>query len=249
MILLTLLVWLAGERAVKRPFPGFALGVGALLGLCFLTRIDAVFFIAAVTAWHTLLGFRQQFAEFKRRLGESLVMGLTSMVLAGPWLAYNKLVFGSFMPISGTAQSTGRFGANLAHVPGNLFDYATLVLPVPKAILTSPAAVAMSALAILLYAAITASMARHMTRQQFSVLMIGTLFLLGLAGYYGLFFGAPHFMGRYLSPVSPLLAILTVAIGMVAIHQWGPKLALIRWSSAMIPIIIVGLVLGLNTRT
>ncbi|ADH86448.1 glycosyltransferase family 39 protein [Desulfurivibrio alkaliphilus] len=129
MILLTLLVWLAGERGAKRPFPGFALGVGALLGLCFLTRIDAVFFIAAVTVWHTLLGFRQQFAELKRRLGESLVMGLTSMVMASPWLAYNKLVFGSFMPISGTAQSASQIGANLAYVPGNLFEYVTLVLP------------------------------------------------------------------------------------------------------------------------
>ncbi|ADH86450.1 conserved hypothetical protein [Desulfurivibrio alkaliphilus AHT 2] len=107
----------------------------------------------------------------------------------------------------------------------------------------------MSTLAILLYAAVTAAMARYMSRQQFSVLMIGTLFLLGLAGYYGLFFGAAHFMGRYLSPVSPLLAILTVAIGMVAVHQWGPKMMLARWSSAMIPIVVVVLVLGLNTRT
>ena len=39
---------------------------------------------------------------------------------------------------------------------------------------------------------------------------ITLLFCAGIGGYYGLFFGAPHFISRYLSALSPVLWLLSM---------------------------------------
>lgn len=249
LMLLTVLAWLWGETASRRPYPWFALGVGCLLGVTFLTRIDAVFFIAAVTGWHTLLGLRRGGGELRRRLGESVIMGCTSIVVASPWLIYNKVVFGSVMPISGTAQSmTARLGANAAHVPANLFEYMALVLPIPSGLTTAGIVIAVTLAAIALYGGAVWVAARRMTPEQRSVVVIGVLTLAGLVGYYGVLFGASHFMGRYLFPVSPMLAVLTVALGLAIAWRVAPRIPQSRPGAAIAAVAVLALVAGLNMR-
>ena len=87
-----------------------------------------------------------------------------------------------------------------------------------------------------------------MTHIQRSILGIGGLFLVGLVAYYGLFFGAPHFMARYLFPLSPLLAVLTVGLMMTLLLRVAPLMRSLRAGLLLIPLAALALVVGLNTR-
>ena len=111
---------------------GQRLAFGLLLGVTFLARNDAVFFIAAVLAAHVLLGGAAAGGGSGRRAVDAVVAGGLSLVVASPWLIYNKLMFGSVVPISGSAQShSAGFGANLRMIPANLIEASLLYVPIP----------------------------------------------------------------------------------------------------------------------
>jgi hypothetical protein len=74
-----------------------AVGLGVLLGLLVLTRIDAAIFVALLAA-AVLLG------PGVDRLARALALGATAVLVSSPWFAYNAVVFGSVVPTSGTAQ-------------------------------------------------------------------------------------------------------------------------------------------------
>lgn len=219
LLLLAALTWLRWEERRERPFqPGIAAGIGALLGLVFLARIDAVFFIASVTALHVLAAGSR--AALPRRLGESTLMGLASIAVASPWLLHNLRSFGSVMPISGTAQSAAAtLGSNLPHVPGALFEYATMLLPVPSTIELTAPVLGLTSAASVAYAAALVFAARRASRGERVALALGGLTGLALVVYYGLLFGAPHFVARYLFPVTPLLALATSSAIAAAAHR------------------------------
>jgi hypothetical protein len=73
---------------------------GGLLGLAVLARIDASFLVVclAIGEW-----WRQRKRGAFRALCRAGLLGLMALLISGPWWAYNILVFGSPMPISGTA--------------------------------------------------------------------------------------------------------------------------------------------------
>jgi hypothetical protein len=54
--------------------------------------------------------------------------------------------------------------------------------------------------------------------------LLATGFAVALVIFYGLFFGAGHFMSRYLFPISPFLALLTTAAALHAVRL-RPRLA------------------------
>jgi hypothetical protein len=247
VLLAAALLWLEWSADVNRKFePLAAAGIGAVLGLAFLARIDAVFFIAAMTAVHVLA--TRHPTAILRRLAESAVMGTVSIVVAAPWLAYNQIRFGSVMPISGTAQSAAAtLGGNLAHVPGALFEYAALVLPVPVAVETTAPVLAVTVTACLAYAAALVLAARRGVRvERLAIALAGTT-ALALVGYYGLLFGAAHFVSRYLFPVSPFFALVSASLFMRGIRHTAERPVTRRLAGAALAAIVL-LAIALNAR-
>ena len=107
--------------------------LGVLLGLTFLARNDAVFFIASLLIVHLLVAVPERNETISSRLMTTLMAGMVSVLVASPWLINNYLGFGSIVPISGTAQSyEAEFGKNLPRVAAHFFETAWLWLPSTK---------------------------------------------------------------------------------------------------------------------
>ncbi len=223
LILISFYVWYRDEISFQRNhFSWSVIGIGLLLGLTFWARIDAVFFIFAITFLHTLLGLWQTKQQFLRRLKESFLMGITSLIVASPWLIYNQVNFGSIMPISGTAQSANTaFASNLPEIPATLFEYAVVVLPIPNSLEKQPLILFFSSAIVLAYLAIAVVIAKKMNRQEKILLSFSATLTLFLFVYYGLLFGAPHFVSRYLFPISPFLAIFTAVLIFQTLKKLG----------------------------
>lgn len=218
-LMLALVYYFSLDLAAARPMTaGQRVLLGLLLGVAFLARNDAVFFIAAVLLAHVLLGGTVAGGGWGRRVGDAVVAGGLSIVVASPWLIHNKLLFGSVVPISGAAQSRGApLGANLRMIPANLLEALLLYVPIPRALEAAwPVVVASVALLVAVGWATWALVGQHdLRRRRFCI--IALLFCAGIGGYYGLFFGAPWFVSRYLSALSPMLWLLLVTTAYLAL--------------------------------
>lgn len=197
---------------------------GAICGIAFLARNDAVFLvIIAYFTWgfYELLSLRLNFFRILARIVPS---GIICLIVAAPWLINNKLRFGSIMPISGSSQSFwADYGLNLPILPAKLFEYFFPFLPVPTAFETNPmfvipAVVLMS----VIFGSFIVLARRHSDSPLRVVLITYVGFAAALSVYYGVFFGAPHFLSRYLAPAAPLLIAMTVggALAWFASDRW-----------------------------
>lgn len=90
--------WMQTGR--DRSWPGLA-GLGAILGLLVLARIDAGF-VAAALGVNELR--RARHGGLGHMLARGAVLGGTALLISSPWWLYNTLYFGSPMPTSGEAQ-------------------------------------------------------------------------------------------------------------------------------------------------
>lgn len=226
-----------------------ALRTGCLLGIAFWARIDAVFLIATLTTLHLVTGLWCERESWRHRFVESLIMGGTSVVIAAPWLIHNQMRFGSPMPISGVAQShEATFASNLAEVPSKLVEYFSVFVPIPQRLEALPGFLALELAIVLSYLGVVAWAWRHMNRdERTSLAAIGGVSLL-FASYYGLWFGAPHFVARYLFPISVTGAICTsvMVVSTYDSFPFGAKLR--RVLSVTIATTALLLVVGLNVR-
>lgn len=186
-----------------------AASLGFVLGIVFWTRIDSVFLILGACLTRAAFVEGARFQVRARNFGSAVVMGATSVLVASPWLLYNKIGFGSFMPISGTAQSwAASFGQNLSQAVANLAEYALVVLPIPQPLETETVTTLLCVAVLALAGFVLVRTFRHGSLAARSFAPIALVFGLGLFTYYGLLFGAPHFVGRYLYPLSPFFALL-----------------------------------------
>ena len=111
--------------------------LGAMFGLCFLARNDAAFLIAAILLARLALIWPRNAKLWRDRIVEAAVPGLISVAIASPWLIYNYRLFGSIVPISGISEKLdAKLGGNLVFVPAPLFDFVTLIFPVPLSLRT-----------------------------------------------------------------------------------------------------------------
>jgi hypothetical protein len=207
--------------------------LGVLLGLTFLSRNDAVFFIAIVLLVHLITGGATEAGGYARRLVDCVAAGVTSIVVATPWLIYNYRLFGSIVPISGTAQSySTALGSNLTLIPAKLFEASTLYLPLPGRFeQTIPTMIAALGLIALTSYVFWLQVGRaHGAGRRFLAIAIGLVVCLG--GYYGIMFGAPHFLARYLSILSPFLWLLTSVTMMYVIVKALKAGAQLRYATA-----------------
>lgn len=185
--------------------------LGFLLGLAFLARNDAVFFIAALLLAQLLIPVPDRNESMASRFMTALLAGTVSIVVAFPWLINNYLGFGSIIPISGTAQShAADLGRNLPWVAAHLFENAWLWLPVPGKFETLlPVQVVTFAATVAALVAYWFLVGRNAMAAKVHF-VTGMLFIVGLVTYYGLFFGASWFLPRYFSAASPFLWLFVV---------------------------------------
>lgn len=213
MVLLSVLQWHSLWQAAQTPAPLWkpALLAGCVLGLTFWARIDAVFLVGALTLAHAGLAWRSGWAMLRARLVESTLAGVTTLIIASPWLLYGKIRFGSFMPVSGMAESAHGWFANAGLLPASLFRYIALVVPIPHEQNTRLAVVVGCSMVAALWGALLVYLARRVTGAERWLFVSAALFGLGLVAYYGLAFGAGHFLDRYLFPASPFIALVNLA--------------------------------------
>jgi hypothetical protein len=194
------------------------LRLGMLLGLAFWARNDAVFLMVAVGLAHLATASR---STFGRRLAETAAIAGAALAVSLPWLAYGLSAFGSLVPVSGRAY-LGRadVAANASAAAVALFEHASLLStfayqPIQhhRAFVAACAAGAMlAALGIVVAIARAGG-----TRGRKAALTMPVVFGAALLAFYVLFFAAPHFLRRYLFPLSPFLA---VAWGAAAAWLW-----------------------------
>jgi hypothetical protein len=79
--------------------PFRASGFGALLGLTFLARVNSLLFAGLAAGVFIVAP-----AADRRRLKAAVAITIGFIAIAGPWLAYAWLVFGTLMPTSGEAK-------------------------------------------------------------------------------------------------------------------------------------------------
>ena len=212
---------------------GNRLMLGFLLGLTFLARNDAVFFIAALLAVHLLVPVPNRNDSFGSRFTTALIAGSFSIVVASPWLINNYLGFGSIVPISGTAQSfSAEVGRNLPWVASHLFENAWLWFPVPASLETRLPVQLVAALATLASLVVYGWWVASKSAQAKAHFLIGVLFTAALVTYYGLFFGANWFLPRYFSAASPFLWLFVFG-GIVVLVQSIGALAKVRTAGAL----------------
>ena len=82
---------------------GDALQVGALCGLCMLTRTEMIMFAGLVLAQAVLWPAAGTVRSWLDRLRGGLAAGLTAIVVVAPWLAWNLWRFGSVIQVSAQA--------------------------------------------------------------------------------------------------------------------------------------------------
>ncbi len=223
-----------------------ALALGVLLGGAFWARNDAVFLILGVCLAHLFGGADGGRSVVVARFLRTLVFGATSVVVALPWMAFNYLRFGHPMPVSGRAESLfAVIGNNIAHVPANLVELLLVVVPVPHAIEIHPAVVVGGSIVVFVALVLLLVRVRYASRPvRHMALMIG-IWAFCLTAFYGLFFGAPWFVGRYLAPVSPFAAIL----GAYAMKALVERFTSSRWVLAVPLAGAFAVSLALNVRT
>ncbi|MGE3532892.1 MAG: hypothetical protein AB7I12_14065 [Steroidobacteraceae bacterium] len=221
----------------------FAFGI--ILGIVFLARNDAVFFIGALLLAHLVLGGTKAGGGTHHRLTDCLIAGLTSITVGLPWLINNYQLFGSIVPVSGLSESHGiRLGQNLPHIPANLFEAVFLYAPVPSALeISFPVILTSLVAAVAAPLGFWAGVARHdLLARRF--LLAGLAFTAGMSVYYGIFFGVGFFLPRYLSALSPFLWLTTIVTAFLALSLACRRIETLRiilTSTVILLAIVAGL--------
>ena len=200
-------------RLLDRTRLMLCLGLGAVLGLTFLGRNDACFLIAIMLLWYLLKSYHR--GHLLRGVGQAFVVGATSVVVAMPWLLFNVTKFGHVIPTSGRAEAAGFvLGRDILRAFAALLEDLAVVIRLPSA-LEWNRSVQMACACLVLGIVGMVLWKRHWLAARFTT-GVGTLgvFLCALFMYYGIFFDATHFLGRYFYPgVMPAALVGAALIG------------------------------------
>ncbi len=210
----------------RRSMLGAVVPCAALLAACFYARLDSVFLLVSLAGAALLFP-----PDTRRRV--LLALALCG-VLASPWLVRGTLLDGHVVPSSGRAQAVQ------VSVPDNLqavlMSVASWCLPLrrlPREFWM--ASVIWCGLALALMLGMVAS--TRLSLRAFLATRLGTLSLLGslalLAVFYTGFFGAPHFILRYLTPLV-LLTVPILGVGLESLGRTTVRLSVVRLVAAAI---------------
>lgn len=186
------------------------------MGLLAWSRVDNAFFLAALALVH--LGVNWQRGAFRRAFFDVSIMALVTVVMIFPWLLFGKLEFGHWVPISGIAEGHfSRFGENLLLLPSKLAEYAVPVVGIPHLLEVGAIVPSLSSLLLGGWILVSRKYIPRATIDERAPLYFLGLLVLFYGGYYGMFFGAGHFLSRYLAPLAtftiPVFCSVVVDIG------------------------------------
>ncbi len=114
---------------------GDALQVGALCGLCMLTRTEMIMLAGLVLAQAVLWPAVGTVRSWSNRLRGGLAAGLTAIVVVAPWLGWNLWRFGSVIQVSAKAHHLHMEsvrGFSQASGQGGLFDLGNRLLTIHR---------------------------------------------------------------------------------------------------------------------
>ena len=190
-------------------------GLGLVLGLLVLARIDAAVFVATLGAVELL----RRAAPLRTRLRRSAVLTLVPLVVSLPWWLYNVIGFGSLMPSSGEAQA-GPFAIERVAALGQaLLQVAAPFIQVrwiEGIVQTLAQAGVVAAVAWVFVVRLLPRVKGTETVRAGGVIALSTC-LLGL--YYVGFSAAAHFYGRYLTPLM-LVSIPLTAVALAEVRRF-----------------------------
>ncbi len=210
------------------------LGLGTLLGITFSARNDACFLIAAMLLFHLVTTWKLHVKKIAA-MGQCMVIGITSMVIASPWLIFNLTKFGHVVPVSGRSEASGTtMGENVLPAVVAIVENASLFLRIPQHYERDTFVVGMCIFtACCMMLLILKRLAWF--RQQFSAgFAILVFYVMALAFYYALFFGVYFFLSRYLYSIVTLSAITAAALVAAWVRQSSRK-------DSRIPVFVVGI--------
>jgi hypothetical protein len=226
LILLAIDQYIVIEASAQRSWMQFA-RFGGLLGLLILARIDALFFLLAIAVFE-LVRFRA--ASIPR----IAVLGVTALLVSAPWWIYNYLGFGSFLPISGQAESIGAvdLGRNLVVALTRFANISVAAFALPYNQLASYLQILLS-LAIL--TAVVFVIRRYRLhsglRKSYRLDALAPFAVAGgiLAIIYVAQFHAPYFLDRYFQPIR--IVWFFIAAVLIAKVSWQPTSKLARYGA------------------
>ncbi|HMK34927.1 MAG TPA: hypothetical protein VK463_07675 [Desulfomonilaceae bacterium] len=191
--------------------------LGAILGLAVLARIDAVILVIAVAGCQLFPETRTRFYE---RLGRSLLILTTSLVVSLPWWLYNYIYFGDLMPISGRVAGCSALSLDRAYWA--LLVVFRYVFPFHPTPLDGFA----DALRSLLLVAGIPLIIYYWQSDRRKAMTVAMKQATEFASYYGLFLAllvtaytvyscTIYFYGRYFAP---LILLSTFGLGYISVH-------------------------------
>lgn len=211
---MVLALWRAVQRGAIDGVAG-CFGLGVLIGLAVLARIDLGFLAVALALWALLRGWRDTGVAALLR---PAVMALAAAAVSSPWWLYNRLVFGSWLPTSGAAQQHWAFDTD--RILEGLWALRVVLVPwifawEAESLATDLARSAMLALALALFLFMPTGSRRALASavaqrtSGFGWALVLTMAALAVF-YVGSFF-AYWFYVRYFAPLS-LLAVVGLAV-------------------------------------
>jgi len=213
---------------------------GFLLGIVFLIRNDAVFLIGGVCLVFLIPGFYSKEIKYSKRLVSVIVVGIISLLTAGPWLLYNQMVFGWIVPISGQAEMFGeRVGGNFINLPRILSEYFTGFIPLSYGAQKYLPVLLSWIIFILAIAVLIVIMYKKFNIYQKRLVFISGIFLILLSGFYSTAFDHYYFLPRYLFPATPIIILGWAAAVFYGFDKFKVKFTKIREVSTIVFVISI----------
>lgn len=235
VLLLYALAWRYYQQGYDRTYAGVA-GLGGLLGLLVLARIDAAVFVALFTLYYLL---KHWSAGVVPAFARAALLGTSALLVSSPWWLFNVTQFGAILPTSGQALSiTGTsIYLSLSDLLHRLMAAFEAVFENTMPLLFAGRYEDNTSLFLLLRVGMTVALVYLLWRARaelFAVpashpqselrrrtLIFGLLLLVAflvLVGYYGALMVSTWFYTRYLT-LGSLLAVATISL--VVYHYWS----------------------------
>jgi hypothetical protein len=222
------------------------LTLGGLLGLAFWVRNDAVLLSVAVCSMLVATALIPSPGALPTRLFEASIIGTTALIIVSPWLIYNYELFGSIVPVSGISQRADAIAENLARVPAVLTEQIAIVGLIPGHWERKPFVYVLCAAIVIVWSTLVYRETRTLGRPQRHLMAVLAAWAALLVAFYGLVYGAGHFMARYLFPLSPWVAILSVWVAYGIWVRAGSPMRRVAQGVALSGLLLLGI--GLDVR-
>lgn len=182
--------------------------LGVVLGFTVLSRIDSAIFV-------TMIALYEIYRYKAKGVISAGIISATALLVSSPWWYYNYTTFGSLIPQSGQSESIDpELLRNVSQTLGVIGDSLSVFFSVAKMIPINGLYYTawFIAISVIAYSVIRKWDVINIIKRTYDVQvlmpLISASFLLTV--YYTFFFGAPHFMGRYLMPLRIVVLVFAV---------------------------------------